>query len=151
MKAYRNKVLIGISTAGDISDGFLANRIKTLEGVLDGTIKDKAYDSYFAFICEADQDSEGHILNAAGEVTEFDDPEVLQMCTPSIGVTVTLEELMDDAAQARNEPQLRNEFLNKTLNVFTSAMSAYFDIKEFVRSDACYHWRLEDLAKLPVH
>lgn len=151
MKAYRNKLLIGISTAGDIPDGFLANRIKTLEGVLDGTIKDKAYDSYFAFICEADQDSEGHILNAAGEVTEFDDPEVLQMCTPSIGVTVTLEELMDDAAQARNEPQLRSEFLNKTLNVFTSAMSAYFDIKEFVRSDACYHWTLEELAKLPVH
>ena len=151
MKAYRNKLLIGISTAGDIPDGFLANRIKTLEGVLDGTIKDKAYDSYFAFICEADQDGEGHILNAAGEVTEFDDPEVLQMCTPSIGVTVTLEELMDDAAQARNEPQLRSEFLNKTLNVFTSAMSAYFDIKEFVRSDACYHWTLEELAKLPVH
>ena len=45
MKAYRNKLLIGISTAGDIPDGFLANRIKTLHEVLNGTITDKAYDS----------------------------------------------------------------------------------------------------------
>ena len=123
MKAYRNKLLVGISTAGDIPNGFLANRIKTLIAVLEGTIQDEAYDSYFAFLCMADQDEEGNFLNSKGEIVEFDDPEVLQMCTPSIGLTVTLEELMDDAAQARNEPQLRSEFFNKTLNecLFQSA------------------------------
>lgn len=150
MKAYRNKLLIGISTAGDIPDGFLANRIKTLHEVLNGTITDKAYDSYFVFICKADQDEEGNILNASGEITRIDDPEVLQMCTPSIGVTVTLEDLLDDAAQAMNEPQLRMEFLNKTLNVFTNELRAYFDINEFLNSDAEYEWTLEELAKLPI-
>ncbi len=151
MKAYRNKLLVGISTAGDIPDGFLANRIKTLQAVLNGTIKDKAYDSYFIFICKADQDEEGNILNYNGEITEFDDPEVLEMCTPSIGVTVTLEELMDDAAQARNEPQLRSEFYNKTLNIFTNAMNAYFNINEFITSDTKYNWTLQELAKLPIN
>lgn len=150
MKAYRNKLLIGISTAGDIPDGFLANRIKTLHEVLNGTIADKAYDSYFVFICKADQDEEGNILNASGEITSIDDPEVLQMCTPSIGVTVTLEDLLDDAAQAMNEPQLRMEFLNKTLNVFTNELRAYFDINEFLNSDAEYEWTMEELAKLPI-
>lgn len=150
MKAYRNKLLIGISTAGDIPDGFLANRIKTLHEVLNGTITDKAYDSYFVFICKADQDEEGNILNASGEITSIDDPEVLQMCTPSIGVTVTLDDLLDDAAQAMNEPQLRMEFLNKTLNVFTNELRAYFDINEFLNSDAEYEWTLEELAKLPI-
>lgn len=150
MKAYRNKLLIGISTAGDIPDGFLANRIKTLHEVLNGTITDKAYDSYFIFICKADQDEEGNILNASGEITSIDDPEVLQMCTPSIGVTVTLDDLLDDAAQAMNEPQLRMEFLNKTLNVFTNELRAYFDINEFLNSDAEYEWTLEELAKLPI-
>ena len=150
MKAYRNKLLIGISTAGDIPDGFLANRIKTLHEVLNGTITDKAYDSYFIFICKADQDEEGNILNASGEITSIDDPEVLQMCTPSIGVTVTLEDLLDDAAQAMNEPQLRMEFLNKTLNVFTNELRAYFDINEFLNSDAEYEWTMEELAKLPI-
>lgn len=150
MKAYRNKLLIGISTAGDIPDGFLANRIKTLHDVLDGTITDKAYDSYFIFICKADQDKEGNVLNSRGEITTLDDPEVLQMCTPSIGVTVTVDELMDDAAQAMNEPQLRAEYLNKTLNIFTNALNAYFDINEFRSSDDEYNWTLEELAKLPI-
>lgn len=150
MKAYRNKLLIGISTAGDIPDGFLANRIKTLHDVLNGTITDKAYDSYFIFICKADQDKEGNVLNSKGEITTLDDPEVLQMCTPSIGVTVTVDELLDDAAQAMNEPQLRAEYLNKTLNIFTNALNAYFDINEFRSSDDEYNWSLEELAKLPI-
>lgn len=150
MKAYRNKLLIGISTAGDIPDGFLANRIKTLRKVLNGTITDKAYDSYFIFLCCADQDEEGNVLNSKGEITTLDDPEVLQMCTPSLDVTVTLEELQNDAAQAMNEPQLKSEFLNKTLNIFTNALDAYFDIKEFQTSDQNYSWTLEELARLPI-
>ena len=150
MKAYRNKLLIGISTAGDIPDGFLANRIKTLHKVLNGTIKDKAYDSYFAFICKADQNSDGDIINSKGEVASINDEEVLRMCTPSIGVTVTLKELLDDAAQAVNEPQLKMEFLNKTLNVFTNELRAYFDINEFMNSDAEYSWTIDQLAKLPI-
>lgn len=151
MKAYRNKLLIGISTAGDIPDGFLATRLQTLQKVLNGTIKDDAYDAYFIFICKADQDEKGNILNYAGEVTTLDDPEVLEMCTPSLGVTVTLQDLLSDAAQAMNEPQLRSEFLNKTLNVFTNALSAYFDINEFKASDNKYNWTMEELAKLPIH
>ncbi|MFR5680980.1 MAG: terminase large subunit [Faecalimonas umbilicata] len=150
MKAYRNKLLIGISTAGDIPDGFLANRLNTLRGVLDGTNTEKAYDSYFIFICKADQDKEGNVLNSKGEITTLDDPEVLQMCTPSIGVTVTIDDLLDDAAQAMNEPQLRAEYLNKTLNIFTNALNAYFDINEFRSSDDEYNWTLEELAKLPI-
>lgn len=150
MKAYRNKLLIGISTAGDIPDGFLANRIKTLHEVLNGTIKDAAYDSYFVFICKADQNEDGDIIDKDGNITQLDNPEVLQMCTPSIGVTVTLRELMNDAAQAMNEPQLRMEFLNKTLNIFTNALRAYFNINEFITSDSRHEWTLDELAKLPV-
>ncbi|MGH2233510.1 terminase large subunit, partial [Enterococcus faecalis] len=76
---------------------------------MNGSITDSAYDSYFIFICKADQDEEGNILNSKGEITTIDDPEVLEMCTPSINVTVTLEELLDDASQAMNEPQLKTE------------------------------------------
>ncbi len=57
---------------------------------------------------------------------------------------------MDDAAQAMNEPQLRAEYLNKTLNIFTNALNAYFDINEFRSSDDEYNWSLEELAKLPI-
>lgn len=150
MRVYRNRLLIGVSTAGDIPDGFLANRLKTLRGVLNGTIKDKAYDSYFIFLCSADQDEDGNILNAKGEITTIDDPEVLEMCTPSIDVTVTLDDLLADATQAVNEPQLRIEFLNKTLNIFTNEAKAYFNVDEFRASDSKYDWTIDELAKLPI-
>lgn len=150
MKVYRNRLLIGISTAGDIPDGFLANRLKTLRGVLNGSIKDKAYDSYFAFLCSADQDEEGNVLNSKGQVTTIDDPEVLQMCTPSLDITVTLDDLIADAEQAINEPQLKIEFLNKTLNVFTNEARAYFSLEEFQSSDAKYDWTIDELAKMPI-
>lgn len=150
MKAYRNKLLIGISTAGDIPDGFLANRLKTLHKVLNGTIQDPAYDSYFVFVCKADQNEDGDIIGPDGKTASIADPQVLQMCTPSIGATVTLEELRNDAAQAETEPQLLLEFLNKTLNIFTNAMRAYFNINEFISSDGQYDWTMEQLAKLPI-
>lgn len=51
MKAYSNKLMIGISTAGDDPNGFLANRVKYCKRVLDGQVEDE---QYFIFICEAD-------------------------------------------------------------------------------------------------
>ena len=51
MKAYTNKLMIGISTAGDDPNGFLAQKVKYCKRVLDGEIEDE---QYFIFICEAD-------------------------------------------------------------------------------------------------
>ena len=59
MKAYTNKLLIGISTAGDDPNSFLAQRVKYCKKVLDKEIEDE---QYFIFICEADMtvDEEGY-------------------------------------------------------------------------------------------
>ena len=51
MKAYRNKLMIGISTAGDDPNSFLAQKVKYAKRVLDKEIEDERY---FFFICEAD-------------------------------------------------------------------------------------------------
>ena len=48
MKAYTNKLLIGISTAGDNEQLFLGQRLKYCRKVLDGTVKDE---QYFIFMC----------------------------------------------------------------------------------------------------
>ncbi|MHC5250465.1 terminase large subunit [Enterococcus sp. LJL90] len=151
MKAYRNKLLIGISTAGDVANGFLAQRIQTLKKVLDGQIVSNAYDNYFIYLCMAEQDKKGNLLNpVTHEVTTLDDPQVLESVTPSLNETTTLDELISDAEQAMIEPQLKSEFLNKTLNIFTTAENAYFDIDEFKYSDGQFDWTIEELTKLPV-
>ena len=50
----------------------------------------------------------------------------------------------------KRQPQLRSEYLNKTLNIFTNALNAYFDIEEFRASDHQYEWTLEELSRLPI-
>ena len=140
MSAYRNSMLFVISTAGDIPTGFLANRLKYCQKVLKQLVKD---DSLFMFICKADQTTDG-------DVGDYLDENVLKKANPSWGVTVSLKALREEAEQAMNDPQTRNEFFNKTLNVFTNSMNAYFNPDEFIASDSQYDWTLEELARLPI-
>lgn len=139
MKSYSNKIMIGISTAGDNEQMFLGQRLKYCRKVLDGTVKDE---QYFIFMCCANPDENGDV--------DFTNPEVHEMANPSYGVTIRPEDIMNDAMQAQNDPQQRKDFFAKSLNVYTNSLKAYFDIDEFRRSDDKYDWTLDELAKLPV-
>lgn len=139
MKAYTNKLLIGISTAGDNEQAFLGQRLKYCRKVLDGTVKDE---QYFIFICCANPDENGNI--------DYTNPVVHEMANPAYGVSIRPDEILNDSLQAQNDPQQRKDFFAKSLNVYTNAVKAYFDIEEFRRSDAKYSWTLEELARLPI-
>lgn len=140
MKAYTNKLLIGISTAGDNEQAFLGQRLKYCRKVLDGTVKDE---QYFIFMCCANPDAE------TGEI-DFTNPVVHEMANPAYGVSIRPAEILNDSLQAQNDPQQRKDFFAKSLNVYTNALKAYFDIDEFRKSDRQYEWTLEQLAKLPI-
>lgn len=140
MKAYTNKLLIGISTAGDDEQLFLGQRLKYCRKVLDGTVKD---DQYFIFMCCApDGVKDGSV--------DFTDPKIHEMANPAYGVSIRPDELMNDALQAQNDPQQRKDFFAKSLNVYTNSLKAYFNIDEFRNSDRKYHWNIDELAKLPI-
>ena len=140
MSAYRNKLLFIISTAGDIPNGFLANRLKYCRKVLEQSVEN---DELFIFVCKANEDKDGMPIDYLSD-------ETLMMANPSCGVTVTLDELRAEAEMALNDPQTRMEFFNKTLNVFTNSMNTYFNVDEFIASDEQYNWTIEELAKLPI-
>lgn len=139
-KAYTNKLLIGISTAGDNEQAFLGQRLKYCRKVLDGTVQDE---QYFIFMCCAPEGVKD------GSV-DFTDPKIHEMANPNYGVTIRPAEILNDALQAQNDPQQRKDFFAKSLNVYTNAMKAYFDVDEFRKSDALYDWTLDDLAKLRI-
>lgn len=139
MKAYTNKLLIGISTAGDNEQAFLGQRLKYCRKVLDGTVKDE---QYFIFMCCANPDENGNI--------DYTNPVVHEMANPAYGVSIRPDEILNDSLQAQNDPQQRKDFFAKSLNVYTNAVKAYFDIEEFRRSDAKYSWTLDELARLPI-
>lgn len=139
MKAYTNKLLIGISTAGDDEQLFLGQRLKYCRQVLDGTIKDE---QYFIFMCCAPKDENGEV--------DYLNPIVHEMANPAYGQSVRPEELLNDARQAKHDPQQRKDFYAKSLNVYTTSLKSYFDIDIFKASDGRYTWSLEELAKLPI-
>lgn len=139
MKAYTNKLMIGITTAGDNMNSFCYRRMEYAVKVVNGTVKD---DSLFSFISRADQDENGDV--------DYTNPIQHQKANPSYGVTIRPEDLMNEALQAQNDPQQRKDFLSRSLNVYTTAMKAYFNIEEFRASDKQYDWKLAELAKLPI-
>lgn len=143
MKAYTNKLMIGISTAGDDPNSFLAQRVRYCKRVLDGEISDE---QYFIFICEADP-----IPGENGKkFIDYTNPKTHEMANPAYGASIRPEEMQNDAFQAQNDPQQRKDFFAKSLNVFTSTMETYFDMAEVEASDSKYHWTMEELAKLPI-
>ena len=123
-KAYTNKLAAIITTAGDDGTGFCAQRVDYCRKVLRGTIRD---DAHFIFICCADKDEAGNV--------DFTSAIQHEKANPNYGVTIRPADIMNDAMQAQNDPQQRKDFLAKSLNVFTSAMNAYFNLDEFKRSD----------------
>ena len=140
MKAYTNKLLIGISTAGDNEQAFLGQRLKYCRKILNGTVKDE---QYFIFMCCA---PEG-VKNGS---VDYTDPKIHEMANPAYGVSIRPDEILNDSLQAQNDPQQRKDFFAKSLNVYTNALAAYFDIYEFRKSDRRYNWTLEDLLKMPI-
>lgn len=122
--AYTNKLVVGISTAGDNATGFCAQRLDYCARVVSGQIRDEGY---FIFIARADQDENGAV--------DYTDPIQHEKANPNYGVTIRPEEILATSLQAQNDPQARSNFLNKRINIFTNSLRAYFNIEMFKTSD----------------
>lgn len=138
-KAYRNSLCIGITTAGDNPNSFCYHRMKYCQKILEGTVKDE---QYFVFIAKADEDENGNV--------DYTNPIEHEKANPNYNVSVSDQNLLSDAEQAQNDPQQRKSFLAKSLNIYTSAMKAYFDIDEFKVSDKKYNWTIEEISKFDI-
>ena len=139
MKAYTNKLMIAISTAGDSMNSFCYRRLDYAVKILNGTVKD---DSLFCFVSRADQDENGEV--------DYTNPEQHEKANPSYGVTIRPEDILQESLQAQNDPQQRKDFLSRSLDIYTTAMKAYFNIEEFRASDKLHDWSLKELAALPI-
>ena len=145
-RAYTNKLIIGITTAGDNMNSFCYNRMLYCQKVLNKNKKTGKYeiedDKLFVFITKADQAEDGSV--------DFTNPKIHEMANPNYGVTIRPEDIMSDALKAQNDPQTRKEFLAKDLNVYTSSLKSYFNIDTFRSSDKKYDWTIEELTKLDI-
>lgn len=139
MKAYTNKLMIGITTAGDNMNSFCYRKLEYCKKILNGTVKDE---QYFVFIAKADQDKKGKV--------DYTNPIEHEKANPAYGVSIRPDDILNDSLQAMNDPQQRKDFLAKSLNIYTAALKAYFDIDEFRASDRKYNWTFQDVLKFPI-
>lgn len=138
-KSYTNKLIIGITTAGDNANSFGFQQMEYAVKVANGTVKD---DGFFSFVARADQDEKGNV--------DYTNPIQHKKANPNYGVTIKPEEMMREALLAQNNPQQRKDFFSRSLNIYTSAMRAWFDIAEFRASDSKFNWTLDELAKMDI-
>lgn len=143
MKSYANKLMIGITTAGDGGrNTFCARRLKLCQTILATESHDAYAEQLFIFICKADEDADGNV--------DYTNPAEHAKANPNMGVTIRPEEMAAAALEAQNDPQQRKDFLQKSLNIFVADARSYFNILEFQNSDRAYNWTMDELARLPV-
>lgn len=145
-RAYTNKLIIGITTAGDNMNSFCYNRLVYCQKVINKSEKTGKYeiedDKQFVFITKADQNEDGSV--------DFTNPKIHEMASPNFGVSIRPEDIMSDAMKAQNDPQTRKEFLAKDLNVYTSSLKSYFNLETFRSSDSKYDWTIDELIELDI-
>lgn len=137
--AYTNKLMIGITTAGDNINSFGYQQQEYAIKVVNGIVQD---DTFFSFVARADQSDKGEV--------DYTNPIQHQKANPNYGVTIRPDEILNDSIQAQNDPQKRKDFLSRRLNIYTASVRSWFDLDEFKRSDKQYNWTLAELAKLPI-
>ena len=139
MKGFTNKLMVGITTAGDNPNSFGYRRMEYAVKVAAGTVKD---DGLFSFVARADQDDKGNC--------DYTNPIQHQKANPNYGVTIRPKDILEESKQAQQDPQQRKDFLSRSLNVYTNAVKAWFDLEEFKASDKQYDWTMDELVKLNI-
>jgi phage terminase large subunit-like protein len=84
------------------------------EGVLTGVIPD---DRFFAWILEIDseiKDANGNIIQ---EADRWDDETKWKKACPNLGITVKLEDMRQEALEAKNDAEAKNAFMRYSLNI----------------------------------
>ncbi len=114
--ARKQPLMIAITTAGFYIESPAYAMYEYAKKVLDGVIED---DNFFAFIAEADKD---------------DDPfseETWIKANPNYDVSFNKDYMQKQALSAKNRPELRNNFLVKHLNIWTTSAEEFISFAEW--------------------
>lgn len=128
MGARRQPLMLSISTAGYVNDGIYDELIKRSTAVLLGTSGESRLAPFLYMIDNPE---------------EWASISELHKANPNLGVSVSVDYLLEEIAIAEGSLSKRNEFLVKYANVKTSSSCAWLDFQTVEK--ACGpHLRLED-------
>lgn len=116
--AREQPLILYITTAGYQLDGPLMDYYQKASDVLEGVIRDERS---FYFMAEIDEDD------------RVDDPENWVKANPNLGVTIKLEEMIEEWETRKHTPAERNDFITKRANVFVQSDEQSFIDFEIIK------------------
>ena len=121
MGSREEPLMISISTAGYISDGIYDELMKRSTAVLLGTSKEKRL---LPFIYQID------------EVEKWNDINELRKSNPNLGVSVSVDYLIEEIAIAEGSLSKKSEFLCKYCNIKQNSSAAWLDSQTVAKTES---------------
>ena len=115
MGARRQPMILNITTAGYINDGIYDELIARATAVINGTSRETQFAPFLYFIYDVDK---------------WNDINELKKSNPNMGVSVTVEYLLEEIAVAENSISRKTEFLVKICNIKQNATNAWLTAKD---------------------
>lgn len=117
----RQPLLLYITTAGYVLDGPLMDMYERGCDVLDGVVEDERT---FYYIAQLDEDD------------DIEDPSCWAKANPNLGISVQLEDMIEQWEQCKNIPAERGDFITKRLNLFVnSGEQSFVDLAVLKRNE----------------
>lgn len=126
--ARRHPLLLSISTAGYVNEGIFDELIKRSTAVLMGTSKEKRLAPF---------------LYTIDDIEKWDDINELRKANPNLGVSVSVDYMLEEIAVAQGSMPKKTEFLVKYCNVKQNSSTAWLDTQTIQKAFA-YDLTLED-------
>ena len=131
MGARKEPLLLSITTANYINDGIYDELMKRATAVIQGTSRETRFAPF---------------LYMVDDVDKWNDINELQKSNPNLGVSVTVDYLLEEIAIAEQSISKKSEFICKYCNVKQNSSCAWFsaqDIKKMLGAE----FKLEDFAE----
>jgi phage terminase large subunit-like protein len=117
--ARSQPMVIFITTAGTDRHSVCWDQHHYSEQILDGTVDDDAFFCYVATIDEKD---------------DWTDPRVWIKANPNLGVSVSIDDMIEKCEKAKQMPSEQNAFMRLKLDVWTQQVSRWLTLETW---DAC--------------
>ena len=127
--AREQPLILSITTANYVSDGIYDDLYKRATGFLMGNTREKRL---LPFLYQID------------DLSKWDDINELRKSIPNLGVSVSVNFILDEIAKAEGSLSSKSEFITKFCNIKQNASTAWLESAEIARSFPPNKYTLED-------
>ena len=128
--ARRQPMMFGISTAGYENDGIYDELVKRSTAVLNGTSKETRLAPFLYMIDDVDK---------------WNDIDELKKANPNLGISVSVDYMLEEIAVAEGSLSKKREFICKYCNVKQNSASSWLNAQD-IKKGFGNNYRLEDFA-----